>query len=421
MTTRYQKPKGTRDFYPEEMQARKKVFETIKEITSKYGFSEVEAPAIEDFELIKAKSGEEIRQQMFMLEKKGNEQLALRAELTPSLARMFIEKQKELQKPVKWFALSRMWRYEAPQKGRLREFYQTSVELFGSDKANADAECISMAVDFLISLGLTDKDFFVKINNRKLLQGILDGAGIKDVEETLRIIDKAEKLTKEEFEQELKKIKLNEKQAKTIKKIITTNELKTIDEEELNEEAKQGLSELKEVMKLLKHYGKDKYVRFNLSVARGLSYYTGTVYECFNHDESLRAIFGGGRYDNMVEQFGGDKCAATGFAMGDVTLQLLLEQKGKWPIQEKTVDYYIAPVNENVRKEAIEIACKLRKNNIVEIDLMQRKLGKQLEYAASIGAKHIIIVGDEELKNDEAIMRDMQTGKEKRIKISELN
>ncbi len=417
---KYQRARGTRDFYPEEMEARKVVFDSLRAVASKYGFGEVEAPAFENVGLLTAKSGEEVKGQIFTLDKRGNEEFGLRFDLTVPITRMFIEKQKELAKPVKWYYITRMWRYEAPQKGRLREFYQFGVELFGSEDASADAECISLAIDCMLNLGLDDKDFFVKINNRKLLEGILNNLSIKKIEDVIKVIDKADKIDDSEFEKELGKLKLDEKQLKGVKKIMKTKDLKDVDEKKLDDEGKEGLEEVKKVMKLLKDYGKDKFVRFDLSVARGLGYYTGTVFECFNSDESLRAIFGGGRYDKMIEQFGGESCAATGFAMGDVTLQLLLEDRGEWPKYEGNVDYYIAPVNDKVRKDAVKIANRLREKNKVDIDLMGRKLGKQLEYAANCGAKKIVIVGEKDLANKEVTVRNMESGKEKKVKIEDL-
>jgi histidyl-tRNA synthetase len=412
----FQGVKGTRDFYPEQMRERKKMFDLLRDIAKKYGFKEVEAPAIENFELIKAKSGEEIAQQMFMIEKRSDERIALRAELTPSMTRMFINKQKEIPKPVKWFCISRMWRYEAPQKGRLREFYQFDLETFGSDKPIADAEIIALAIDSLNSLGLKKEDIVIAISNRELLQGLLDNNNIKEIEKTMRIIDKKNKITEDEFKQELNY--LNKQQFDSIIKFLNAE---TLDEVEnlLNEKGKKALQDLKEVFSLLNIMGKSEYIKFSPEIARGLAYYTGTVFECFDRKKEFRAILGGGRYNNMIEQFGGQPCPATGFAMGDVVIELVLKKKKMWSEANEGVDYYIAPVNKEYINKSIEIANKLRLQNSVEIDLMNRKLAKQFSYADSIKAKKVVIVGDE-TKEGKVKIKELKSGKEQEIEIEKI-
>ena len=417
----YQNPKATRDFYPSEMEARKQVFARLKTMAENYGFREVETPVVEYTNLFTDKSGDEIKSQLFNLEKKGEEELSLRPELTPAVARMFIAKQKELPKPVKWYYLQKMWRYEKPQQGRLREFYQFGVELFGSDKTEADADVINLAIDLLSSLGLTKKDFVIKVNNRKLLAGLLESLKLKNQEDIFRVIDKYRKLSKDDFLEELKKAKADKKQSDKIVELISLKKLSDFDKAAGgNEMAAKGLEELKRLFELMKQYGKQDCVEFDLSIARGLAYYTGIVFECYDKDESLRAIFGGGRYDNLVELFKGMKEPATGFAIGDVTLQLLLEKKGLWPKPEKEIDYYIANVDEASRKKAVEIADRLRKRYSVEIDLMGKKLAKQFDYANTIKAKKVIVIGEDEIKSGKLTVKDMKTGKEEKIDASKL-
>lgn len=419
---KFQKPKGTRDFYPEEMNARLAIFDRLRTIAKRYGFSEIESPAFESLKLLTAKSGSEILEQIFTLEKRGTgeEAFGLRFDITVPAARMFIEKQKELAKPVKWFYITRMWRYEAPQKGRLREFYQFGVELFGSDKPEADAECIALGIDCLLGLGLKAKDFVVKLNNRKLLQGLLYGLGIKQkIDEVIRVIDKKKKLSEKEFDLELKALELTDKQIKGIVKIVWIKDLSEIKETELNDEAKQGLEELKGALEMLKAYKKSKFVEIDLSVARGLAYYTGTVYECFDKREGLRSIFAGGRYDNMIEQFEGEPCAATGFAMGDAVLEILLRERGLWPKIDKGPDYYVVLVGP-VQSKAIEIINKLRKKYLVDYDLIRRGITKQLDYANKIKAKKVIFIGEREIWSGKLTVKDMKTGKESKIKISDI-
>ena len=408
--------KGTRDFFPEQMEPRKKVFDLLRENAIKYGFKEVESPAFEEMKLLTAKSGDEIKSQIFVMEKRSNEEIGMRFDITVPLTRMFIEKQKEVPKPVKWFYISRMWRYEAPQKGRLREFYQFGVELFGSDKIQSDAEVIGLAADNLVSLGLNEKDFSIRVSNRELIQGLLENIGVKKIEDTLRVLDKKSKITPEDFEKELNF--LSKEQIKKINKFLESRKISDT-KKLVNKKGKQAAEELEKLFSLLKIMDKDKYVEFSPEIARGLAYYTGTVFECFDKKGKFRAILGGGRYDKMVEQFGGQPCPATGFAMGDVVLELFLREKGLWNDECEGVDYYVAPVNADYIGKAVEIAQQLRKKNSVDVDLMERKLGKQFSYANSINAKKVVVVGDE-TKKGKVKVKDMNSGKEEEISISKL-
>jgi len=406
----FQKVKGTKDLFPEDFAIQEYIFLKFKETAEKYGFKQVEAPAFEYLDVFKKKAGEEIEDQIFVLKKRGNEELALRPEPTTATARMYVERQKTLTKPVKWFYLTRMWRYEQPQQGRLREFYQFGVELFGSENPEADAEVINLAINSLKSLGLKNKDFTVKINNRKLLEGLLDFVPKSKMEDVMRLIDKSEKIGKKNLELSLKDLKVD---AKKVMKILETKDINKL---EVNEKAKQGLKELNSVLKYLDK----KYVEVDLATARGLAYYTGTVFEIFDKKGKFRAICGGGRYNNLIEKFGGEKEPATGFGLGLETLSLLLKDKKLIPKIKQGPDYYIAPVNKKVYKKALAIAEKLRKNSKVEIDLMSRNLSNQIKYADSINAKNIIIIGEKDLAKKQVTIRNLRTGKEKKIKITKL-
>ncbi|MBW2973984.1 histidine--tRNA ligase [Candidatus Woesearchaeota archaeon] len=418
---KYQAPKGMEDYYPEREAVKNKIFQVFREVAIRYGYQEVSTPAMESFKLLSAKSGEEIKQQIFMIEKRGAESLGLRFDLTVPITRLFITKQKELVKPVKWFSIGKMWRYEAPQKGRLREFNQLSVELFGSDKPEADAELLNMIIDIMKALGLSDRDFFIKMNNRKLLEGLLLTAIKKDqLEAVTRVIDKKNKLTDAEFEQELLDLGLDNFKIQRIRHAIQFNGkpskvLKDIKEHfaDVPEETKRGIIEMENICKLVS----EKYVVLDLSVARGLAYYTGTVFEVFDRQEKFRSMAGGGRYDNMVKLFGGEDCPATGFAIGEAVTTLVLKDCNKLPEPELEPDYFIAVVSEDVRKDAMKLAEKLRKKYKVDIDLMGRKLKKQFEYANSIKAKKVIVVGPDEVKAKTFTVKDMKTGKEEKKKL----
>ncbi|MFH1053556.1 MAG: histidine--tRNA ligase [Candidatus Woesearchaeota archaeon] len=410
---KFKNPKGTKDYFEKEMAIQRKVFDSLRGTALKFGFKEVEPPVVESFELLAAKQGEEIKNQIFTIEKKGDERLALRAEFTPSLVRMFIDEQKKIPKPVKWFTINKVWRYERPQSGRDREFFQFNCELIGSDKPESDAEVISVIIESLKSLGLKENQFVLKINNSKLLQGIVENFS-KKVDGVIRVIDKRAKVDEKDFLEMLKDEGV--KNPKELVKILDLKDIVKIKKLELNDQAKEGAEEMGSIMDLLDN----KCVELSLSTARGLAYYTGTVFEVFDKDEKLRSIAGGGRYDKMIEQFGGEKCPVTGFGMGYSTLLQLLEMNKLVPEIDLGPEYFIAVVDEDVVKDAVKIANKLRENNSVEIDLMRRKLGKQFSYADSIGAKKVIVVGPDEIKEGKVKIKDMDSGKEKKVEISEL-
>jgi len=413
---KYKAPKGMEDMYAEDKAVQQKIFQVFNDVATRYGYNEVDSPAMESFKLLSAKSGEEIKEQIFMIEKRGAESLGLRFDLTVPITRLFVTKQREMVKPVKWFSVNKMWRYEAPQKGRLREFNQLSVELFGSARPEADAELLNMIIDIMTGLGLTDKDFYIKINNRKLLEGILLTIIKKNqLDAVTRVIDKWKKLTDNEFEQELLDLGLDNFKVERIRHAIQFNgkPSKVIKEirqhfAEIPEETKKGIDEMENICKLVS----EKFIVLDLSVARGLAYYTGTVFEVFDRKEKFRSMAGGGRYDNMVELFGGESCPATGFAIGEAVTKLVLKELNKLPEPGIEPDYFISIVSQDVMPEAMKLAKKLRKEYKVDIDLMGRKVKKQFEYAKSIGAKKIIVLGPDEIKAKEYKVRNMTTGKE---------
>ncbi|MBI4451692.1 histidine--tRNA ligase [Candidatus Woesearchaeota archaeon] len=417
----YQAVKGMEDYYPQQKAAQQAIFAKLRQSAQRFGFLEVEPPAVETLSLLTAKSGEEVRQQIFVFDKKGSEELGLRFDLTVPMTRMFVAVAKQVPKPVKWFALQKMWRYEAPQKGRLREFSQLSVELFGSDKPEADAEIINLLIAGLTSLGLTEQDFYVKVNSRKLLEGLLTGIVPKSkFEAVTRLIDKSAKITETAFAEALLMEGLNQEEINDVRNIVTIKgswaDVKAaIRKLRVSKEAEAGIQEVDSVLSLVD----DKCVVVDLSVARGLAYYTGMVYEVFDREGKFRAIAGGGRYDNLIELFGGEKTSACGAAIGEATLTLLLKEKGLLPDVKQGPDYYIAPVSESEIPAAMKLAAKLREKNTVDVDLMRRKVGKQFDYANTINAAKVIVIGPDEIKKGVVKVKDMKTGNETESKLPE--
>lgn len=406
----FNRVKGTRDFTPQEFLVQRRVFDSFRSVAQRYNFREVEVPALENMDLLTAKSGEEIKTQIFTLDKRSKEELGMRFEFTGGLARMFISIQKEVPKPVKWFSIGRVWRYEQPQAGRMREFYQYNCEVYGSPKPECDAELINLAVDSLLALGLKKTDFKVRVNNRKLLQGILEELVPKGrIDDAMRVIDKRSKISDKDFRKEL------EFMGDKVDLLIDNLDSGFEALEGLNSMAQEGYDELAQVLSYLDQ----KVVKFDLGTARGLAYYTGTVFEIYDTEGKYRALCGGGRYDNMISVFGGQETPASGFAMGYSTVSLLLEEKKLLPDKIVGPDYYIAVI-EGVRDEAIKVIKRLRCKYSVDYDLNCRNLGNQMKYANNIKAQKLIVLGPEEAASGMVKVKDMKSGKEKKVSLKDL-
>jgi histidyl-tRNA synthetase len=413
-----EKLRGTRDFYPEQMAARRKVFDIISDVCDRFGFRETESPCIESFELIAKRSGEDIVREMYAFEDKGKRTICLRPDLTSSVARMIVERQKGLTKPQKWYSIQKFWRYEEPQSGRLREFYQLNADIFGSDKPESDAELLCLGIEMLKALGL--RDFVFTVSDRRFLRGILEDMGVREIEKAFRAIDKRDKVSRDEFRQGLKEAGIVDEE-KIDYILSTSGSLKEIsrfsDEKSLL--TRRAVENLTSISEILEDYGCLNYCTLDLSIARGFDYYTGMIFEVYDKAKAVRSLFGGGRYDNLVELFGGETCPAVGYAMGDVVLELMMRKEGLWPAETLQTDYFVAGVG-NVRKTVIELVTKLRKSHSVEYDLLSRNLTNQIKYADKIGAKKLIIVGERDLKEGIVTIRDLVSGKEERKKIDEV-
>ena len=409
----FKRLRGFRDIYPEEMKARREVINKIFSVAVSFGFHEVDAPSVELLDLFRVKSGEEIVKQTFSFVDKGGREIALIPELTPTVARMLVAK-KNAVKPVKWFSFPKMWRYEEPQSGRLREFYQFNADIFGTEKIYADAEVIALAMEILDSLGLLGK-YAMKVSDRIFMEEILKGMKVRNMEMVFRIIDKKNKMSEEEFFEAIKEFIPVE----NVDSFLEILNMKGDFEKVLNQfEESDRTRKLLQLSDLLKTYGKK--VMWDFSVVRGLAYYTGIVFEAHDFRGELRAILGGGRYDNVVELFGGPRTPAVGFGMGDAVLELLMKRENVWPKEKIYVDFFIAVLPEH-RKEAIEIATKLRKRGYsVDMDIMDRSLAKQMKYANRINAKNVLIVGDE-INNGYVVLRDMESGEQRKIKVDSLS
>jgi histidyl-tRNA synthetase len=412
----YDRIKGFRDFYPAEMQARRQVIETIEGVARSYGFRDIGTPALEPTEMYAEKSGEEIVEELYSFEDKGGREVALTPELTPTVARMFVAKQQALSKPVKWVSTRPFWRYEQVQQGRFREFYQTNVDIFGSSDPEADAEVLAVAADALTELGLTGEDFDFRVSHRDILGGLPDSFDADvNTREAVRAVDKRAKVDDDEYFRLLREAGLSDAQAGEFDGLLETPEDSLDDLVTFagTDRVETAVENLQNVLAAADDFGVGEYCTLSLTTARGLDYYTGVVFECFDSTgEVSRSVFGGGRYDDLIEGFGGQPTPAVGFAPGHATLQLLCERAGVWPEESLSTDYYVLQVGDT-RPVAARIARDLReRGHVVEMDVAGRSFGAQMGYADSINAETVVIVGEQDLEHDEVTVKEMAGGEQ---------
>ena len=384
--------KGFRDFYPEEIAFRRWLFGKMRKVSHLFGYQEYDGPILEPVAIYEAKSGQElVKKQTFQLKDRGGRKLALRPELTPTLARMVAQKQFELPLPIRWFSIGPRFRYEAPQKGRAREFYQWDVDLVGLKTPEADAEIISIACQFFKELGLCPKEVIIKVNNRQLMDFKLSLIEIKksQIPKVFKAIDK----------NELSLADLSEKQTKELKKILADRDF-AVESEELT----QTFSTLKDL-------GVADFVEFDPNIVRGLDYYTGTVFEARDRQGKFRAILGGGRYDNLVEIFSKTPLSGVGFAAGDMVIEELLKYFNKYPVVEPNPTLVLVTVfDESCFRESLKLTTMLRGQGVkTEIyPDSQTKLDKQLKYADKKGIPYAIILGPQELEKNLITLKDLK-------------
>jgi len=392
--------KGTRDIYPETMKIRRWIIDAMKNSSERFGYQEYDAPCLEGVELYAAKSGEElVKEQSFVFPDRGGDLIALRPELTPSLARMVAAKQGELVFPLRWWSFGPFWRYERPQKGRSREFNQWNIDLIGSNSVEGDAELVAVAADFLRSVGLSSDKVKIYVNNRRLIDSSLNQIGITPgIRRTvIKLIDRLDKLSPESWDAYLIETGLTLEQLNGLKDILIDKNLWKKSEE------------LVTLFDVIDWLGVADYVEFDPKVIRGLDYYTGTVFEGWDVDRKFRAIFGGGHYDNLVSAVGGEPVPGVGFAMGDVVIELLLNEMNCIPKEVRIPSNILVTVfNEECKEYAFRISSFLRSQGINVITYPSvEKLSKQLKFADRIGSKLAIIAGPDEVNANKIAIKDL--------------
>jgi len=416
--------RGTRDFYPDDMAFRNWLFERWRRASRRAGFVEVDGPELEPLELYTGKSGPEITEQLYWLEDKSRRKLALRPEFTPTLARMIAARQAALPGPIRWFNISRCFRYERAQKGRLREFFQWNVDLIGIAEEIADAECISMAVDAMKDVGLGPEDVQIRINDRRLLGALVRHLGVAEdrVPQVFAILDKRDKVPPETVGAMLAEAGLGTAGRQGLERMLGWQRLDDIEaRERATPEVQAAADALQRLFGLLADYGIAEWCRFDIGIVRGLAYYTGPVWEVHDRQGELRAIFGGGRYDRLLADMGGKAVPACGFGCGDAVLGILLAERGLRPQAEPPAEFFVASATEQNFPEVLVVVRRLRgRNRPTQFDLKAGNLKRQMKKAADAGAQFVVIVTEEFARSRRVTLRDMRSGEQRDLALDEL-
>ena len=402
--------KGTRDFYPEDLAVQKFIFKTTRQVAEKFGYEEYNAPLLEPTELYTAKSGEEIiNEQTYSFQDRGERNVTLRPEMTPSVARMVAQRKRELAYPLRWYSLQNFFRYERPQKGRLREFWQLNADIFGVTGIEAEVEIISLGYEIMKSLGAQDKDFVIKINYAGLLKKILEeDLDLKltgeEVLKTIKTIDRKNKISTEEFETRLIKEIGEDRGQKLIKKL----------ENEISERVQQNVNFNKCIELSKKLSNKGIPTELDPQLTRGFDYYTGIVFEFFDtNPDNKRSLFGGGRYDDLLSLFGEDSIPAVGLGMGDVTLLNFLGTRNLLPVYQSTTKLYLCPLTTQYLSNADQLADQLRQQGLtVAVDYSGKKIGDQIATADKKKIPYILCLGENEVQTQQYKLKNLQTGEE---------
>jgi histidyl-tRNA synthetase len=413
--------RGTRDFFPAEMRLRSWLFGHFREVARRFGFEEYDAPVVETEALYIRKAGEEITGQLYNFEDKGGRRLALRPEMTPSLARMVMAKGGSLRMPVRWFSLPQCWRYERMTRGRKREHYQWNMDVFGIGGVAAEAELLAAMTTFFGRVGLQPTDVGIKVSSRKVLQSVLDGVGVPPdlFAPVCVLVDKLEKLPREAIEKDLQELGLA---PSLIDTIVHTLSIRSIDElAAVLGDDHETIVEARALFALADAYGITDWLQFDASVVRGLAYYTGTVFEAFDRGATLRAICGGGRYDQLLSTFGGTDVPAVGFGFGDVVIVELLKDKGLLPDLASSVQDVVFAFDETLRPAAIEVAGRLRAaGRSVDLVMERKKMKWAYSHADARGAERMVLVAPSEWDNGEVRIKDLRSGEQANVAVAEL-
>lgn len=402
--------RGTRDFYPEDMRLRNWLFDNFDDAALSHGFEEYDAPILEHEDLYTRKQGEEITQQLYNFQDKGDRKVALRPEMTPSLARMVMSRAGALPMPIKWYSIPQCWRYERTQRGRGREHYQWNVDIWGTSEISADAELISVVVTFFESVGLSSDDLVIRISSRKVLEEVLGSLKVEgDIfTKTCIIVDKMDKLSADVISQQLAELGHDSHAIQTIQNILGIKNMSDLTS--ALEDESIAVSELNYLFDSIDSYGISEWVEFDASIVRGLAYYTGSVFEAHDREGKFRAICGGGRYDKLLSTLGGKDLPATGFGFGDMVIMELLEEKKLLPELISSTEDVVIPLSPDLRNVAVMVAAALRDTGrTVDLVLEDKKMKWAFKHAERIGADRLVMVMPEEWKSEKVRIKDLHT------------
>ena len=411
MANKIQAVKGTREFYPEQMALRNFIYDKVRSASQVFGYQEWDAPFIETIDLYAAKSGEElVKKQSFTFEDRGGDFVTLRPELTPSLARMIAAKQNELTYPVRWWSFGPFWRYEQPQRGRTREFFQWNIDMLGVNSPEADAELIAVGATFLRSVGLSPERALIYVNNRRLMDSEFDALGISEEKrlDVSNLVDRRTKMEPAKWDAYAIDLGLSQTQLDGLKSILGNFDLW------------KKSDELTRLFAALEVLGVKEYVKFDPNIMRGLLYYTGTVFEAFDVTGSLkRAIFGGGRYDNLLADVGGQPLSGVGFAMGDVVIGIILQEAGLVPeFIPSPAQVLVTVFDEKLWMQSFALAAELRAAGLnVMVSPEPTKLPKQFKFADKMKMKAVLVLGPDEVEKGLVVVKNLLNGEQAQIKI----
>lgn len=416
--------KGARDFYPEDKRLQNYIFGTWKKVCERFGYEEYTAPVLEPIELYTSKTSDEIvNEQTYSFTDRGGRTVVMRPEMTPSVSRMVAARRQELAYPLRWYSIPDCWRYERPQRGRNRQFWQLNVDIFGVATVDADLEIIGVADSIMKEFGATDDMYQIKINSRKLINLImsqyleLDAVQSKQM---VRLFDKKDKLSTEDFAAQAGQIFKDEQKASGLEKIQSLLSAQSLADLPESLRDSQAVKEVQILFTLLAEH-QITTATFDITLMRGFDYYTDIVFEVFDLDpENNRAMFGGGRYDGLVGAFGVEPVATVGFGMGDAPIENFLESHKLLPNLRSTATVYAVIVGD-VLKEALDVVRLLRSKGInVAVDLTGRKPEKQIKAALKLGTPYLMFIGEEELTNQKYILRNVETQNEEVLALSEI-
>lgn len=416
--------KGTRDFYPENLRLRGYIFDVWRRVSKRYGYMEYDAPIIEPYDLYAAKSGQEIvESETFLFEDRGGRKVTVRPEMTPTVSRMVAARRQELAYPQRLFSIPNLWRYERPQKGRLREHWQLNVDVFGIDTVDAELELLLVASDIMKEFGASQQDYTIRINSRSLVMRIMSEYLELSAQQTLKMIklfDKRAKMPTDTFNDTAREILENdsrEGQLERLNSLLSAQSMAELPEDLLDS---KSVKEIQILFTLLSSHGIENAV-FDVSLMRGFDYYTDIVFEVFDNDpENSRSMFGGGRYDGLVGLFGVPQVATVGFGMGDVVLAEFLKRKDLIPYLPSEIDLHIVVVGDMLR-QAQGVAQLLRSEGLnVSVDIGSRKIEKQINNAQKGAVSHVLFVGEREIELEKFKLKNIESGEEFELTIEKI-